>query len=458
MTARNLVDRIHALSEEQRREFRRGLGGFANENSSQLVAYIKTRAGHDLDSSQLRDSLDGRLPGYMIPSRYIEVSSLPRLANGKVDRKRLTQAVPVEPEIQQSEKQPPEYLASSTDDLESQIAAIWARNLNMDYVLPDDDFFELGGHSLLGVQLLLDIKEKFGVDISLADLFETPRLEDMVTRIRRPNSAARVVATIQAGKDLTPIFAVHGGDKTLAAAFGPERPVYLVFDSISTTSADMSSVEAIADYYLEGIREIQPRGPYIFCGWSIGGMVAYEMAIRLTKAGETVQLVGLFDSTPPHIGRWGLSMRIYHLFSRISHEEGIPNKAKFLFLTIPGKLVRRIRVVPKQSEPRRQTHDDILHANLARYFEIGFRYRYPVSELNCAVFMPEHHPLWVRHLLRKWRRIMFGPFSLECVRGAKDHADMTRPPYDAKSVESFAGRVSAVEATQSDAGDSQRLP
>jgi len=63
------------------------------------------------------------------------------------------------------------------------------------------------------------------------------------------------------------------------------------------------SVGAMAAHYLDEIRAFQPRGPYALCGFSFGGLVAYEMARRLVADGETVELLGLIDTDiyPRHI-------------------------------------------------------------------------------------------------------------------------------------------------------------
>ncbi len=451
MTAATIGERVRGLSEAQLRAFRQALGKVASEDSAQLVAYLKVNLDKELDTKQIREWLSGQLPDYMIPSRFEQVVALPRLANGKIDRKQLTTCVVVEHRPEHREKSPPQAERTQSDDLESELAALWARSLNTDYVLPDDDFFELGGHSLLGVQLLLDVKVEFGTEIPLADLFEASRLTDMVSQIRRSNTSLGVVATIQRGKDQTPIFSVHGGDKTLGAAFGPDRPLYLVFDSISTTSADMSSVETVAEYYLRGVRTVQPHGPYILCGYSLGGMIAYEMAMRLTEAGEEVRLVGLFDSTPPHIGRWGLGLRLYNLVARLGDQKGLLDKAKHLLSNASGILRRRIDGLREDPVAASRGAEHIREANEALYYEIGFKYRYPISRLNCVVYMPDWHPRWVRHLRQKWQRVMLGELRVRCVEGAREHMDITRPPYDQLLAQRFVDNVNDVEAAAADA-------
>src|SRR5262249_55291843 len=59
------------------------------------------------------------------------------------------------------------------------------------------------------------------------------------------------------------------------------------------------AIERMAARYLEEVRAAQPAGPYALGGWSMGGVVAFEMARQLTAAGETVELLALLDSAAP---------------------------------------------------------------------------------------------------------------------------------------------------------------
>lgn len=439
-------ERIQRLGERAQRELATGLRRIANEDNRRLVAYVTARSGMALETQQLRKSLASKLPAYMIPSAVLEVDSIPRLANGKIDRKRMAKM----PTFEQSGGRldsTPKPASADGQQQASTLADIWAKTLNTDYVLPDDDFFELGGHSLLGVQLLLNVKEVFGVDIPLADLFEASRLSDMVDRLTQRNSGPRVIAPIQAGGSQTAIFSLHGGDKTLAAAFGPGRPLYLVFDSISTSNADMGSVEKVAAHYLQGIREQQPTGPYFLCGYSIGGMIAYEAAVQLRKAGESVALVALFDPLPPSTDKMALGLSFFQLLAEVGQQKSIYQKCTFLTKTISGKggrwLKRRMSKTPGTAVPK--LHEDIRKANARGYSRIGFEYRYPVSDFPCTVYIPERHPIWVRRLSQKWREIAPGLLSVECVAGAIGHMDMTRAPCDARLAKNYATLVSERE-------------
>jgi thioesterase domain-containing protein len=61
----------------------------------------------------------------------------------------------------------------------------------------------------------------------------------------------------------------------------------------------------MAAAYLREVKAWQPDGPYYLCGYSFGGLVAFEMARRLRESGDEVALVGLFDVTMSPL-RWPL--------------------------------------------------------------------------------------------------------------------------------------------------------
>jgi thioesterase domain-containing protein len=101
-----------------------------------------------------------------------------------------------------------------------------------------------------------------------------------------------------------PLFCVHpiGGEVLcyypLSQHLGPARPFYALqapalADPRATAHA---SIEQMAASYLEEIRSLRPHGPYLLGGLSFGGVVAFEIAQQLTRAGEEVPLVALFDT------------------------------------------------------------------------------------------------------------------------------------------------------------------
>jgi len=86
----------------------------------------------------------------------------------------------------------------------------------------------------------------------------------------------------------------------LARRLGADRP-FCALEAPGLHGAEVAetSVEALAARYVEALRGHQPSGPYALGGWSFGGVVAYEMACRLARLGETVALLALIDSRAP---------------------------------------------------------------------------------------------------------------------------------------------------------------
>jgi acyl-CoA synthetase (AMP-forming)/AMP-acid ligase II/acyl carrier protein len=134
-----------------------------------LVGYLVPRNGASPSASELRDFLSARLPEYMVPSAFVRLEALPLNANGKLDREALPEPSP------QNQPAAGEFRAPESP-VEMRIAHILADLLNVDRIGVDDNFFLLGGHSLLGAQLILRIRERFGVELTLRHLFEAQTL------------------------------------------------------------------------------------------------------------------------------------------------------------------------------------------------------------------------------------------------------------------------------------------
>lgn len=132
-----------------------------------LVAYIRT-TGDEPSLVTLREQLSLHLADYMVPSAFVTLETLPFSPNGKLDRKAL-------PAPDDSAVAAREYEAPH-NDIETVLASIWQRLLGVERIGRHDHFFDMGGHSLKIMQLVSAVQEHFFVDISIADLFQTPIL------------------------------------------------------------------------------------------------------------------------------------------------------------------------------------------------------------------------------------------------------------------------------------------
>jgi thioesterase domain-containing protein/acyl carrier protein len=263
-----------------------------------LAAYVVPAAGAAvLEVAELRRSLRDRLPEHMVPAAWAVLPALPLNANGKVDRRALP--VLARDGMKTAAAAPPR------DELELQLVQIWEDLLDVRPVGIHDRFFDLGGHSLLAVRLAARIEQRLGRRPALADLLERPTVAELAELLRAgdAHSPRPVLVPLQPRGGRPPLFCVHpiGGSVLcyldLCRELGADQPVYGLQSVPPEASGD--TVEEMAAAYLVEIARLQPAGPYLFAGWSFGGLVAYEMACRLEKVGGPAAQVAMIDVGPP---------------------------------------------------------------------------------------------------------------------------------------------------------------
>jgi thioesterase domain-containing protein len=90
----------------------------------------------------------------------------------------------------------------------------------------------------------------------------------------------------------------------LVEALSVNRPIFGLQAIGLNGGQPLRSIEQMAERYLEEVHRVWPRGPYLLGGASFGGLVAFEMARRLERAGGVVPLVALFDTEYPDVPEW----------------------------------------------------------------------------------------------------------------------------------------------------------
>ncbi len=126
-----------------------------------LVGFVA--AGSDVSDDVIRTALLARLPAYMVPAQLVPLRALPRLGNGKIDRRALAAVDLTQPVVPDS--------AGPRNPVEATLHEIWLALLNRPALSIDDHFFEMGGHSLLATRLVARVRKAFDVQLPVAGDF-----------------------------------------------------------------------------------------------------------------------------------------------------------------------------------------------------------------------------------------------------------------------------------------------
>ncbi|HYG61538.1 MAG TPA: condensation domain-containing protein, partial [Thermoanaerobaculia bacterium] len=146
--------------------------GGAGPEDRRLIAWVVLRAAAPA-ATDLRAFLAERLPDAMVPSAFVTMPALPRLASGKVDRA----ALPAPSTCSEASS------AALRTPTEEVLAVLWAEVLGVERLGRQDNVFTLGWHSLLATQLVTRLRRAFGVDVPLRSLFEHPTVAALAERI-----------------------------------------------------------------------------------------------------------------------------------------------------------------------------------------------------------------------------------------------------------------------------------
>jgi amino acid adenylation domain-containing protein len=266
-----------------------------------LVAYIVSTNGAPPSAKSLQEYLKTKLPDYMIPAAFVSLQSLPLTPNGKVNRKELPP-----PDVSAIESAG-SYIGPR-NALELKLTHVWENTLGVQPISVTDDFFDLGGNSLVAVRLIAQIWKDFGEKVPIDALFEATTIEQLALTLggQALHESESPLVGIQASGSRPPLFCVHpiGGSVFCYLDFsrrlGNDQPVYgLQAPGLYGEREPIGTIEDLATHYLKAVRQVQPHGPYHLGGWSMGGVVAFEMAQQLRKEGQDVALLAVIDSAIP---------------------------------------------------------------------------------------------------------------------------------------------------------------
>jgi amino acid adenylation domain-containing protein len=261
-----------------------------HENEKRLVAFVVPRERAALSAHALRAWLGRKLPDYMQPSRFVVMEALPLTLNGKVNRNALENLQGSDVGIG-TDHIPPRTRTERT------LVEIWQEVLGRPQVGIHDSFFDLGGQSLLAVRTVGRIHRETGVLLPLSLFFSQPTVLQLAQFLDREtqNRAVAEHATSVETPTGAPLFLL-GWYLHLESLDLVGWPHYVLPFPDFAVSREQCRVEYLADTCLQTLRAIRPKGPYRLAGYSLAGLVAFEMACRLEADGEVVQMVGVVDT------------------------------------------------------------------------------------------------------------------------------------------------------------------
>jgi len=149
--------------------------GTDRQGIKQLMAYVI--ANQEFDKEAIRAYASQKLPVYMVPVVWVEMSVFPLTPNGKLNKKAL-------PVPEKTDWQKTAYVAPR-NEREHQLAEIWQQILSIEQVGIDDHFFELGGHSLLATRVVAALRTQLGVQLNVRAIFKTPTIRGLSSIINQ---------------------------------------------------------------------------------------------------------------------------------------------------------------------------------------------------------------------------------------------------------------------------------
>lgn len=267
-------------------------------SDAQLIAFVLPASDRAFNAARLRTYLAEHVPSYMIPQRIAPVAEFPLTSNGKIDRRVLC-------EKERDTVLRRKIVAPRTAN-ERKLAALWRELLKLDEVSIHDAFHDVGGNSLTAVVLAARIERGFGTKLAISSIYALGSIAAICAAIERgAHSGTQPMVALASGRDgAKNVFLLPpgSGESSCYVAFARAlAPAANVFGLQTTESGTVRLRQAPtlvqrAAEYRAAIQQVQPHGPYHLAGWSIGGVIAWEVAQQLEAAGETIARLLIVDS------------------------------------------------------------------------------------------------------------------------------------------------------------------
>ena len=284
------------------------------DGSKSLSAYVSARNRAPAGLIEELRELMRSAPSPMRPQRFYLVREIPRLPSSKLDVRALAA---LDDSYVRNERlslrDEAEIAPIVGDGITQIIARIWVEVLLVPVARPEDDFFDVGGDSLQAITFIAELERALGLELSPTLLNEAPRFGQLCEVLKHHRAPGYVqFVSLKAGDGSPPVFFIHGiGGNVVEILPTARRMTYpgpvigIQARGLTSGETPYTSVAVMAEEYLREIKARQPGGPYLLCGYSFGGLVAFEIARQLAESGDEVGFVGLLDTLRSPV-RWPL--------------------------------------------------------------------------------------------------------------------------------------------------------
>ena len=280
-----------------------------DSDGARLVAYVQPHHTASYDFLGELDAMMRRtVPLYMRPWRFYATPVIPRLPNSKLDGLAL-RAMDLAKSIQEDDSHlgPPPRSWIEKDLIEITVAHIWRDVLGLGLGAAGDDFFDLGGDSLRAITMTFELEKALGRELPMTLINQAPTFAAFCALLRENAPAVySPLVVLKPGNSAPPLFFIHGVGGSVMELFSVCRKMTWPGPVIGIQARGLDgrdpphlTVEAMTDEYLAAVKTRQAEGPYFLCGYSFGGLVAFELARRLQRQGDEVAFVGLLAALVP---------------------------------------------------------------------------------------------------------------------------------------------------------------
>ena len=270
-----------------------------NNDSNEIIVFYTAK--QFIEPVIFQKHLQGKVA--YLPHHYHLVDSFPRLLSGKVDRKLLKRWYENYLLLEQDD----EFELPSFDVIERRFILIWQEKLQRINIHLDESFFELGGDSLQAIALIAEMEECFGVSFPFAGFLEKPTIRHCISLLLDSSSHKTgpvVCLNEKAGSKALWLIHPPGGFifcyTDLAHHLSATHAVYALQYPLFNENQRFCNMDELTDYYLTHFLAHYNNEPIVLAGWSMGGLIAHALLVKLQEKGVHVEKLILLDTISPY--------------------------------------------------------------------------------------------------------------------------------------------------------------